>query len=190
LGVLPGLWRSEIDAGQSLQHTLNIAIDNGHGLGKGNAGDGSGRVTSNAGESLEGFGSLREAAAVLLHKFFCALIQHPGSAIIAETAPGSQYGVFRSCGERLNIRETLKEDSVVVNDGGYARLLQHDFAEPDAIGIASLAPGKFAAMPVVPAEQRAPETVEVPAGNSRGDPAPTKRGRFHSYPRTHGAIVP
>src|ERR1019366_3661102 len=98
----------------SLQHTLHIAIDNGHGLGKGNAGDGSGRVTSNAGESLEGFGSLREAAAVRPHKFFCALMQHACPA----------------------------------------------------------------------------EMAEVLAGNSGGDPAPIKRGRFHSYPRTHGAIVP
>ena len=173
LGMLPGLWRGEIDAGQSLQHTLDIAIDNGHGFGKGDTGDGSGRVTSDAGESLEGFGSLREAAAVLPHEFLCALIQHPGSAVVAETAPGSEHSVFRSRGERLNIRETLKENSVVVNDGRYARLLQHDFAEPDAIGIASLAPGKFAAMPVVPAQQRLPENGQVLAGRwtwRRGKP--------------------
>jgi hypothetical protein len=47
--MLPNLSRGEIDADESLQHTLDIAIDNGYGLGKRDAGDGSGSVASDAG---------------------------------------------------------------------------------------------------------------------------------------------
>ncbi len=78
----------------------------------------------------------------------------------------------------------------MVNDGAHARLLQHDFAEPDAVRIASFAPGKVAAMLAVPAEQRAPEAAEILPGNGGVDPGPRKRRRFDGYPRTHGAIVP
>ena len=40
----------------------------------------------------------------------------------------------------------------MVKHGGDARLLQHDFAQPDAVGFASFTPRKIAAMLVVPAE--------------------------------------
>ncbi len=186
LGMLPGLWRGEFaashfNADQSLQNTLDIAIDNGHGLAKGNAGDGSCGVASDAGESLEGCGCLREAASVFSNQFSGALMQPVGAAVVAETAPSGEHGVFRSNGEGSDIREALKERTVVVNDGGHPRLLQHDFAEPDAIGVASLAPGKIAAMLVVPAKQRAPESGQVLAARWNW-----RRGE----PRKHGVIVP
>ena len=94
------------------------------------------------------------------------LMQHPRSAIVAQTAPGCQHRIFRSLGERLDIRKTFEENPIVVKHGGNARLLQHDFAEPDPIGIASLAPGKVAAMLVVPAQQRAPDMDKILGGNS------------------------
>ncbi len=98
---------------------------------------------------------------MLLYEFFRALMQPARSPIVAKSAPRCQHGVFSSRGERLDIWKTFEENPVVVNDGSHARLLQHDFAEPDAVGIgigikiASLAPGKVAAMLVVPAKQRA-----------------------------------
>ena len=52
----------------------------------------------------------------------------------------------------------------MVEHGGYARLLQHDFAEPDPVRITSLAPGKVAAMPAVPAEEGATKSGQVLAG--------------------------
>jgi hypothetical protein len=80
-------------------------------------------------------------------------MQHARATIVAQTAPGCQDGFFRSSGERLDIRKTFQENPVMVKHGGHARLLQHDFAQPDAVGIASLAPGKIAAMLIVPPEK-------------------------------------
>src|SRR5208337_3460720 len=173
LRMLPGLRRGEIDAGKSLQHTLDIAIDHGYGLGERDAGDGGGGVASNAGQGEQGFGILREPAIVLFGNLLRGLTQHAGAPIVAQTAPGGQHSLFRSGGERLDIRKTFEENPVVVKHGGHARLLQHDFAEPDAVGITSYAPGKVAAMPIVPAEQRAPESGQVLAGRwnwRRGEP--------------------
>ena len=125
---------------------------------------------------------------MLLHEFYRAPVQHARSPIIAETAPGGQHGLFASPGERLDIRKTFEENPVVVEHRGYARLLQHDLAEPDAVGIASFTPGKVAAMLAVPAEEVATETGHVLAGGA--DQGPRTRVRFDGYPRTHDAIVP
>jgi hypothetical protein len=54
----------------------------------------------------------------------------------------------------------------MVKHGADARLLQHDLAEPDAVGIASFAPWKVAAMLIVPAQQRAPDMNKILGGNS------------------------
>ncbi len=158
--------RGQIDASrflsdQSLQHALDIAIDHGYRFGKRDAGDGRGGITSDARQGAQGFGILRETAALLLGDLPRALVHHPRSPIVAETAPGGQHGLFRSCGERLHVRKALEENPVVVKHGGHARLLQHDFTEPDAIRVAGFSPRKVAAMLVVPAEQRAPETIEI-----------------------------
>src|SRR5208337_1170263 len=173
LRPLPGLRPGEIDAGQSLQHTPDIAIDNGYGLGKRDAGDGGGGVASNARQGEQGLGIAREAAAVSFSNLLRAPMQHARSPIVAQAAPGGQHGLFRSRGERLDIGKTCKEYPVVFEHCGHARLLQHDFAEPDAVRISRHAPGKVAAMLVVPAEKGALESGQVLAAGwnrRRGKP--------------------
>src|SRR6266478_1792716 len=167
--MLPNLRRGEIDADESLQHSLDVAIDHGYGLGKRDTGDGGGGVASDAGQREPGFGIPREAATVVFNYLPRGLMQHACSTIVAQAAPGCQDGLFRSRGERLDIRKTFEENPVMVKHGGNARLLQHDFAEPDAIGIASLAPGKVAAMLVVPAEEGATDTNKILGRNSGVD---------------------
>src|SRR5208282_5542698 len=44
---------------------------------------------------------------------------------------------------------------VIRQDSGDTRLLQHDFGDPDAVGIAARAPGKVAAVRAEPVEQAA-----------------------------------
>ena len=52
--------------------------------------------------------------------------------------------------------------------GRHARLLQHDFAEPDAVGIASSAPRKVAVMQVIPAQKGAAKGRLIFAGLAEG----------------------
>ena len=53
-------------------------------------------------------------------------------------------------------REGLKEAPVMLQHRGHARLLQHDFGDPDTIGIARRTPGKVAVMRRIPGPQRGP----------------------------------
>src|ERR1019366_7709484 len=124
-----------------------------------------------AGQGEQAFGILREAAAVLFSDLLRGPMQPARSPIVAQTAPGCQHGIFRSRGEGSDIRKTFEENPVVVKHGGHARLLQHDFTEPDAVGIASFAPRKVAAMLVVPAEKSATKSGHVLAARwRRGKP--------------------
>jgi hypothetical protein len=143
-----------IDVEESLQHTLDVAIHNRDWLAKCNAGDGGSGVTSDARQSLKIFCPLRKPAGVLLHDLFSALVQTARSPIVAQAAPCGEYCILRLRGERFNTWKTFEEIPVVFEDSGHTRLLQHNFAEPDAVGIASLAPREIAAIPVVPAKER------------------------------------
>ena len=49
--------------------------------------------------------------------------------------------------------KAVEKTIVVGNDGGDARLLQHHFGDPDAVGVAAGAPRKIAAMLSEPGEQ-------------------------------------
>ena len=95
-----------------------------------------------------------------------ALMQPPRSLVVAESAPGGQYVIFARRGERFDIRKPGKENPVMLKHGDDTRLLQHDFAEPDRVRIASAPPGKVATIPVVPVEQGAAKTAETLAENS------------------------
>src|ERR1700675_1965702 len=184
--MLPNMSRGEIDADESVQHTLDISVDYGYGLGKRDAGDGGGGVASDAGQREQGFGIPREGAAVFPGNLPRGLMQHARAPGVAQTAPGCQHGVFGSCGERLDIRKAFEENPVVVKDGGHARLLQHNFAEPDAIGIASFAPRKVAAMLIVPAQQGAPDMNEILGRNGGVDQGGGRGGSRRGQPRLYG----
>ena len=87
-----------------------------------------------------------------------ALVQVARAAVVAEPGPGGEHVVERRRGERLDGRPAGEEAQVEGDDGFDRRLLQHDLAEPDAVGIGALArrhaPGQVAALLVVPGEQR------------------------------------
>src|ERR1051326_1052674 len=80
------------------------------------------------------------------------------TGVIAEPLPGMQHVVEGSLGQRFDGRKPRHK---AVKISPYRRdsgLLQHDLAEPDAVGIGYLAglgaPRQRAAMPVVPTQQR------------------------------------
>ena len=85
-------------------------------------------------------------------------VQIARAAVIAKPGPGREHRVERSLGERAKIREARKEALEIRADGRDRRLLQHDFREPDAVGIrtfaARRAPRQGAAMPIVPGQEK------------------------------------
>ena len=85
-------------------------------------------------------------------------MQIAGTGVVAKSLPGMQHLVQRSGGQRMNIGKTRDESVKIGADRRDSGLLQHDFAEPDAVGVGALAgcgaPGQVAAVAVVPCEQR------------------------------------
>ena len=74
LRMQPDLRRGQMDAGESTQHTFDIAVDNRYWLVKSNAGDGSCGVASDAGKREQGFDTSRKPATMRPHQFLCALM--------------------------------------------------------------------------------------------------------------------
>ena len=53
----------------------------------------------------------------------------------------------------MNCGKTAQEFCVAPGDSGDASLLEHNFGDPDAVGVAGLAPGESAAVLVVPGKE-------------------------------------
>ena len=64
-------------------------------------------------------------------------MQVAGAGVITEPLPELQYLVERCRGERRNIGPACHESVEIWADSRYRRLLQHNFAEPDAVGVGS-----------------------------------------------------
>ena len=62
-------------------------------------------------------------------------VQVAGAGVIAEPLPGMQHLVERGRGQRANIGKARHELVKIGADRRDRRLLQHDLAEPDAVGI-------------------------------------------------------
>src|ERR1035437_8703470 len=73
---------------------------------------------------------------------------------------------------------------IVRDDGFGAGLLEPQFADPDGVRIARVAPGKIAMAVGVPGEQEAADLV-----NDRGGLAHTELGGFQSMTRSHSATT-
>ena len=68
-------------------------------------------------------------------------VQVAGACIVTEALPELQHLVERCGGKRRNIGPACHESVEIWSHSRYRRLLQHDFAEPDAVGIGSHAGG-------------------------------------------------
>ena len=62
-------------------------------------------------------------------------VQIAGAGVVAEPLPGVQHLVERGGGQRANIGKTRHESVKIGADRRDRGLLQHDLAEPDAVGV-------------------------------------------------------
>ena len=86
-----------------------------------------------------------------------ASVQMARARVVAEARPEFEHVAERRRREGVHVRPACSKPREVRHDRLDGRLLQHDFGEPHAIGIRPLAwrgaPGKHAAMAVVPGEE-------------------------------------
>ena len=80
-------------------------------------------------------------------------MQVASSRVIAEALPRVQDVTFRSPGQGGEIWEAAEPLIIIRDNGGNPSLLEHELGDEDGVGIASLAPGKGAAMAAIPIHQ-------------------------------------
>ena len=116
------------------------------------------RVVADPGQRAQQCRVVRKASVMRRDDCLRAGVQIAGAGVVAESLPGVQHLVERGGGQRANIGKTRHESVKIGADRRDGRLLQHDLAEPDAVGVGALAgcgaPGQVAAVAVVPGEQR------------------------------------
>ncbi len=76
-----------------------------------------------------------------LHHALCGAVQVTRPGVVAQTAPERQHLIKRRSGQACDVGETRQKALVIRHDGIDLRLLQHDFGQPHAVGVARLLPG-------------------------------------------------
>ena len=169
------------DPEQAGDHALNIAVHDRCPATEGDGRDGGGGVGTDAGEPAQRLLAVGKDAAVLGAHDARAFVQVARPRVVAEALPGVEDGIEIGGGELPHGRPARQEVAEVGADGHDRGLLQHDLAEPHAIGIGALArpgtPGQGAGVAVVPGKQRAGE---IRRRAARGGVAAGHGGGYHS----------
>ena len=95
----------------------------------------------------------RKLPAVLGHDLLGRGVQLPGPPVIAEALPPLEHVPLGSPGQRGHVGKPLQEPREELLDPFHLRLLEHDLAHPDPVGIAARPPGQVAAVAAIPGEQ-------------------------------------
>src|SRR5690606_15312418 len=99
----------------------------------GDARDRAGGVVADAGERAQRVEVVGQLAAVALADQPGGAVEVAGAGVVAEPLPRLEHVVERRVGERGERREALDPALVVRDRGLYARLLEHDLRNPDAV---------------------------------------------------------
>ena len=141
------------DRAQARQDAPDVSIQDSVWSVKRDAQDGGGGVSTDAGKSEDIFRGLRKDSAMLGDDLLRGSLQVARAAVVAEARPQAKDLVLGRGGESLNIREALEETVVVGNYRGHARLLKHDFREPNSVRVMVTAPGQVALEFAEPGQQ-------------------------------------
>ena len=154
-----GFRQRRFDVEEARHHAFDIAVDDCRRLAEGDGGDRGGRVGADAGEPLKPFCFLGKFSSVFGGYGAGAGMHVARAGIVAEPRPGLHHLFLRRCRQRLDRRPALQKARKIRPDGCHRRLLQHDFRQPDAVGIGALTlartPGQHPRMGIVPGQQLA-----------------------------------
>jgi hypothetical protein len=152
------LRQGDLDGRQPRDDALGIAVDGRGAAAMSDRRDGAGGIGADAGQFPQSLLGVGKPAAQFTGNGAGAGVQVACPGIVAEPRPGAEHLIERGRGQRLDARPALHEAQEVRRDGGCRRLLQHDFGQPDAIGIGRFArfrpPRQAPAVAVVPGQKR------------------------------------
>lgn len=92
---------------------------------------------------------------MMLHQPLGSAVQVHGSAIVAQTFPMFENIIDASLGQGAWMGKTLHESFKVGDDGSDLRLLKHDLADPNRVGIARGSPWHGLSVASKPGKQTA-----------------------------------
>ena len=154
-----GLGRGQFggDGVEPRHHPLHVAVDRRGRRVKRDRRDRRRRVGADAGQRGERRLALWKVSAMALDYGLGAGVQMPRARVIAEPGPELEHVLERRRRERAHARPARGKAREIGYDRLGRGLLQHDLGEPDAIGVGPFtgqrAPGKLAAMAVVPGQE-------------------------------------
>ena len=99
-------------------------------------------------------------------------MQIAGTAVVTESSPETQHVLFVGAGQVGEGGKGRQEALEIGDDGRDLRLLKHDLADPDAIGVAISTPGKVPLMCVEPGEEVASDGAAYSFGCGQDPPRP------------------
>ena len=142
------------DGEQAGGDPFDIAIDRHHRQRKRDGADGGGGIGADAGQAAQTLNRGGKRAA--RGNDAGTGDQIAGAGIIAQSGPEIEHLIIGGGGEIGDGGKMLEKTLEIGYDGGDRGLLEHDFAEPDPVGIGSIAlggaPGQVAPMRLIPAE--------------------------------------
>ncbi len=138
-----------VDRAHASEHARDVAIDEWRALAIRDRRDRAGGVRPDAGHAAQLARKAWQCACECRRDRLCTCVQVARARVVAEPGPRGEHVVERRRGERVHRRKLRHPPLPVGNHGLDARLLQHDLADPDRVGIARTAPGQVAAVTLV-----------------------------------------
>ena len=137
----------------------DVGVEDRGAFAEREAADRAGGVLADAFEGQERVAIGGQPAAIAFHGFARDGVQPAWADVVAKRPPRLRDVVFGGGGQRLERRVLAKPFVIFRQDAIDLRLLQHHFGDEDVIRVARPAPGKVAAVAVVPAKKRAAEAL-------------------------------
>ena len=132
------------DAEEAGQHSDDVAVENRARLVESDAANRPGGVPANAGKGEDVLESLWERSVVLAHDRFGRPLKIARPLVVAETFPEFQDVVGIGGSQRRDVRKCAHPTFPIWDDGFHLGLLEHDFRDPNGVGIARATPREVA----------------------------------------------
>jgi hypothetical protein len=132
------------DSAKASKDASDIAIEDRELFSVGNAEDGGSSVGADTRKGERLLFGLGENAVMFRDDFLGGFLEIACTRVLTKTSPKAKHFLRRRFGEGFDGGKTFQKALVVGNSGDDAGLLQHDFREPNAVGIFVAAPGEIA----------------------------------------------
>lgn len=156
----PGGARGVVEGMDPRQDSRDVPVDDGEPVPERDRPDRARRVSPDAGERRDLLGPLGKAPAVLAHDGARRLVQRTRPGVVAEAGPEREDVVERGRREGHRRRESRQPPLPVRQHGLETRLLRHDLADPDRVGITRPPPRQIPRVAAVVVENFRGEIVQ------------------------------